>query len=58
MQTLAQVVLAFVIAALFLIALVVVLAIQVIKMLADGEGAAAAEHTLEEEFSRLDTERQ
>jgi hypothetical protein len=57
MQTLVQVVLAFVIAALFLIASVVVLAIQVIKMLADGEGEAA-EHTLEEEFSRLDTERQ
>jgi hypothetical protein len=57
MQTLVQVVLAFVIAALFLIALVVGLAIQVIKMLADGEGEAA-EHALGEEFSRLDTERQ
>jgi len=52
MQTLVRLVLAFVIAALLLIALVVVLAIQVIKVLADIEGGAAGHPATETESVR------
>jgi hypothetical protein len=52
MQTLVWLVLAFIIAALLLIALVVVLAIQVIKMLADIQGGASGHPATETESAR------